>query len=149
MKTITLLVSAFLFAFSVAAQTEIEIGNEVFSDNYFDDLEEAAKSPEEVVYLDLSLQKLKSFPEVILTFKNVEKLLLPYNYYPSIPNEIGQLDKVKELDISGSYYMNHLPIDGLKDMESLEKIIISDHKLVDGEIEKLRKALPSCTIITD
>jgi Leucine-rich repeat (LRR) protein len=149
MRTLTVLISILFFGLSVSAQTEVKIGSEVFSENYFDNLDAAAKSPEKVVYLDLSLQKLKSFPEVILTFKNLEKLLLPYNYYPSIPNEIGQLDKVKELDISGSYYMNHLPIEGLKDMESLEKIIIKDHKLVAGEIEKLREALPSCTVITD
>ncbi|MEX0811342.1 MAG: hypothetical protein WD048_03930 [Chitinophagales bacterium] len=150
MKTILFVLSICLLDFSIAqAQTEIEISDETFSKNWYNDIDKAASEPENVVFLDLSLQKLKTFPEEILEFKNLEKLYLPFNYYPAIPNEIGQLDKVKELDISGSYYMNRLPIEGLKEMESLEKIIVKDHKLVAGEIDKLREALPGCTIITE
>lgn len=150
MKNLMFLIGIFAASiFYAQAQTEVVIGEEVFSGNWFSDLDEASKEPEKVIYLDLSLQKLKTFPSEILKFTNLEKLYLPYNYYPSIPDEIAVLDKVKELDISGSYYMNHLPIEGLKGMKSLEKIMISDNKLVAGELDKLRKALPGCTIVAD
>ena len=103
MKNIFALTILFLAFISVNAQTEVQIGNEVFSENYFTDLDKASQSPEKVFYLDLSLQKLKVFPTEILAFNNLEKLLLPFNYYPSIPAEIEKLDNVKVLDISGTY----------------------------------------------
>lgn len=149
MKQVSITTFVLLVIFQIKAQTEIEISNEAFSENWFDNIDEAVKEPENVFYLDLSLQKLKTFPLEILEFNKLQKLYLPFNYYPSIPDEIGKLDKVTELDISGNYYMNHLPIEGLMDMESLKKIIVKDNKLAAGEIEKLQKALPGCTIITD
>lgn len=129
-------------------EKSVEVTDLMFSENWFNDLDEAKKNPDKVLYLDLSLQKLKKFPEVILTFKNVEHLYLPYNYWPSIPDEIGNLKHLKVLDLSGNYYLNHLP-EGLGNLKNLETLIIQDNKLADGEVEKARKMLPGCKIVTD
>lgn len=129
-------------------KTEIELDTIMFSKNWFNDLEEAKANPDKVYYLDLSLQKLRTFPKEILEFKNVKKLFLPYNYWSSIPDEIGTLSKVETLDLSGNYYMNHLPA-GLGKLKNLKEFTIKDHKLVAGEIEKFRKMLPSCKVLTD
>ncbi len=129
---------------------EVELDpNLMLSENWFNDLEKAKQNPEKVLYLDLSLQKLKSFPKEILTFINTERLYLPYNYWPSIPEEIGILSKVKILDLSGNYYMNYLPKEGLSKFKNLELFIIKDNKLAAGEIDKIRKLLPDAKIVTE
>ncbi|HXH18817.1 MAG TPA: hypothetical protein VNJ07_07005 [Chitinophagales bacterium] len=121
----------------------------MLSENWFNDLEKAKQHPGQVLYLDLSLQKLRAFPKEILTFKNVERLYLPYNYWPSIPDEIGILTRVKILDLSGNYYMNYLPLEGLSKLKNLELFIIKDNKLAAGEIEKVRKLLPHTKIVAE
>ena len=129
---------------------EVELDNDlIFSENWFSDLGKAKQIPEKVLYLDLSLQKHKIFPKEILTFKNAERLYLSYNYWTSIPDEIASLTNVKILDLSGNYYMNYLPKEGLSKMQNLELFIIKDNKLATGEIEKIRKLLPNAKIVAE
>ncbi len=145
-----------LFSFSLTpAMAQLQDDNEViitdlmFSENWFNAVEDAKGTPAKVFYLDLSLQKNKTFPKEILTFKNLERLYVPYNYWESIPNEIGTLSKLQILDISGNYYMNRLPLEGLKKLSNLREIIVKDHRLAAGELDKLRKALPNCKVVTE
>jgi len=152
MKTLNLflllLASSTLFA-QEQGKNEVKITELMFSENWFSDLEKAKAHPDKVLYLDLSLQKLKSFPKEILTFKNLERLYIPYNYWPSIPEEIGTLTKLQILDISGNYYLNHLPIEGLSKLKNLKEFQVKDNKLVAGEVAKLRKALPNCKVVSE
>lgn len=129
--------------------TEVEITDVMFSDNWFSDLEKAKANPDKVLYLDLSLQKHKTFPPEILTFKNLERLLVPFNYWESIPNEIGTLTKLKVIDLSGNYYLNHLPVEGLAKLKNLRELTIKDNKLAKGEIEKVKLALPKCKVVAE
>lgn len=140
------LASVSLFA---QESTEVEITDVMFSDSWFSDLAKAKANPDKVVYLDLSLQKHKTFPMEILTFKNLERLLVPYNYWESIPNEISKLTKLKAIDMSGNYYLNHLPIEGLKKLPNLRELTIKDNKLAKGEVEKVKTALPKCKVVTE
>ena len=133
----------------VQGENEVQITDLMFSENWFSDLEKAKASPEKVLYLDLSLQKHKTFPKEILTFKNVERLYLPYNYWTSIPEEIGTLSKLKILDLSGNYYLNYLPKEGLSKLTNLHEFQIKDNKLAKGEIEKAKQLLPNCKIVTE
>lgn len=153
MKNLKLILIALFMSGTLHAQiqgeNEVKITNLMFSENWFSDLEKAKNNPDKVLYLDLSLQKHKTFPKEILTFKNVERLYLPYNYWPSIPEEIGTLTKLKVLDLSGNYYMNYLPKEGLSKLKNLEEFTIKDNKLVKGEIEKIRKQLPNCKFIVE
>jgi len=143
--------------FSIPGYSQEQKGNEevaidndlVFSENWFTDLQQAKASPDKVLYLDLSLKKNKTFPPEILTFKNVERLYLSYNYWSSIPEEIGTLANVKILDLSGNYYLNHLPKEGLSKLTKLELLLIKDHKLVAGEIDRIKKLLPNTKVVTD
>jgi len=129
---------------------EVELDpNLMFSENWFSDLESAKQNPDKVLYLDLSLKKLKSFPREILTLKNLERLYLPYNYWTSIPEEIGTLTRLKVLDLSGNYYMNYLPKEGLSKLTNLQLLLIKDNKLAGGEIAKVRSLLPNTKIVTD
>ena len=127
----------------------VELDNDImFSDNWFSDLEKAKQNPDKVLYLDLALRKLKTFPKEILTFKNVERLYLSVNYWSNIPDDIGTLSKLKIIDISSNYYLNYLPKEGLSGLKNLELLIIKDNKLAAGEIEKVKKLLPGTRVVT-
>lgn len=130
-------------------ENEVAITDIMFSENWFSDLEKAKAEPDKVFYLDLSLQKHKTFPKEILTFENLERLYLPYNYWPSIPEEIGTLTKLKVLDLSGNYYLNFLPKEGLSKLVNLREFLVKDNKLAKGELDKVRLSLPDCKIISE
>lgn len=132
----------------VSAQNEVQLDNKRFSENWFSDLEEAKKNPDKVLYLDLSLQKLKQFPTVIFTFKNLKELHLSYNYWPSIPAGLNKLQHLELLDLSGNYYMNKLPAD-LEQLTFLEKLIIKDNKLTAAEVSRAQKALINSDVIVE
>lgn len=143
-------ICSFLCSTLTFAQTTdgIDLSDLMFSENWFSDLDEAVAQADKVYYLDLSLQKKREFPEQIFQFKNLQKLFLSYNYYASIPDRIGELHNLRLLDLSGNYYMNTLP-EGLWELQSLERLIIEDHKLIPSTIEEARKKLPHTKIITD
>jgi Leucine-rich repeat (LRR) protein len=143
------IVFTFSFFLSVAlhAQTEIRLDSLMFTENWFNDLEEAKKHPDKVWFLDLGLQKLRIFPKEILQFKNVKRLYLSVNYWPSIPDEIGNLKQLEILDISSNYYLNKLP-EGLQNCTALKELIVKDNKLNPGEIDKIKKLMPHLHIIT-
>ena len=63
-------------------------------------LEQASKTPLSVEVLDLSNQSLSSFPNEILSFTNLRKLLLNDTHIPSIPDEIGTLIHLKVLELN-------------------------------------------------
>ena len=127
---------------------QIELDKKRFSEHWFSDLDEAKKQPEKVYYLDLSLQKLRSFPEVIFSFKNLKELHLSYNYWPSIPAGLSGLQHLELLDLSGNYYMNKLPADTEK-LAFLEQLLIKDNKLNASEVDRAHKSLINTEIVTD
>ena len=148
-----MMMPVFLAMLSTIAQaqssSEGELDDIMFSENWFSDLDKAKQQPEKVRYLDLSLKKLKTFPPEIFQFKNIERLYLPYNYWSSIPDEIGTLTKLKIFDISGNYYLNFLPKEGLSKLPNFEQLIVKDNKLSAGEITQIRKLMPKVKVVTE
>ncbi len=153
MKKLFVLSIISIFTFALIAQeqeTEVELDiSLISSENWFSNLEEAKANPDKVFYLDLSLQKLKTFPKEILTFKNLKRLHVPNNYWTTIPDEISTLIQLEIMDISSNYYMKKLPTEALSKLKNLKQIVIKDHALAAGEIDKLKKALPNCKIEAD
>ncbi|CAN5205769.1 hypothetical protein BH09BAC1_BH09BAC1_29150 [soil metagenome] len=132
---------------TLIAQTQVVLDDKMFSGNWFDSMDDAKKNPEKVYYLDLSLQKLKTFPVEIFTFTNLKELYLPYNYWTSIPaTGWEKLAKLEILDLSGNYYLNKLPSDGLGQLKALKSLLLKDNKLNAGEAEKAAKALPNAKV---
>ena len=145
MKPLLFSIILALSAFSGFAQ-QIELENKRFSPSWFSDLEKAKASPDKVIYLDLSLQKLKSFPKEIFTFKNLKELYLSYNYWVEIPAGFGALTQLEMLDLSGNYYLNKLPSD-IGNLKTLKELDVKDNKLNKGEVEKARAALPHAKVL--
>ena len=147
MRTDIIIVTMLFFSFLKAeAQTEIKLDSLMFTENWFSNIVEAKAKSEKVLYLDLGLRKLKTFPAEILTFKNVKRLYLSVNYWPSLPDEIGNLKELELLDISSNYYLNKLP-EGLQNCTNLKELIVKDNKLNAGEVDKIKKLMPGLKVI--
>lgn len=148
-QTILILLLTMAGTGTILAQTEVELDNKMFGGNWFDTMEEAKQKPNEVYYLDLSLQKLKTFPVEIFNFPNLKELHLPYNYWSSLPaTGWERLTKLEILDLSGNYYLNKLPVDGLAQLKALRSLLLKDNKLNAGEADKVAKALPNAKVET-
>jgi Leucine-rich repeat (LRR) protein len=148
MKKYGFLLFVWVLSFNAQAQKEIKLDSLMFTPEWFSSIEEAAANPEKVLFLDLGLQKLRTFPKEILTLKNVQHLYLSANYWASIPEEIGNLQQLKVLDLSSNYYLKKLP-DSLVKCVALEELIIKDNKLNPGEVARIRKLLPAVNVYTD
>ncbi len=148
MKIFFLAAAIYSFCFFTSealAQTEVAIEDVMFSDKWYSDLDDALANAEKVRYLDLSLQKLREFPMDILKLKHLTHLYLPFNYFPSVPGEIKQLEALEELDLSGTYYLNSLP-DELGELKNLKKLIVKDNMLPASVEQKIKNLLPNCEV---
>ncbi len=68
----------------------------------YESIESAENNPLEVYRLDLTKQKLKTFPDAIFHFPNLNELILDRNKIDSIPSELAQLDFLQILSLSGN-----------------------------------------------
>lgn len=66
----------------------------------FTNLEDALKTPDKVIKLELKRKKYKTFPKEILAFKNLQYLNLSKNSIRQLPEELGQLKNLQYLNIS-------------------------------------------------
>ena len=145
-------ITLILILFSVGAIAQQDASDDVIvnanltKEHWYDDLDKAKQNPSDVRFLDLSLEKRRTFPDVVFTFNNLKELYAPYNYWRSIPSQIGEMQSLRILDLSGNYYLSKLP-DALGKLKNLEKLVLKDHKLAPGEVEAIKKELPNTKVI--
>ena len=80
-------------------------GQKKMSKKYISTIEmaENCTNPDTVKILMLNKLYLINFPEVVLRFKNLEKLDLSDNYIEQVPSKIWGMKKMKFLSLSGNY----------------------------------------------
>jgi len=126
----------------------------------FSSLEEALKSPEHVIKLDLSKQNLTSVPSGISKLPNLQELNLSGNQLERLNNDISSLNNLQVLDLSGNkftsvpnevcslkklkaLYLNGNQIKSLGDeiscLKNLEKLFVQNNQLntLSADIGKL------------
>lgn len=134
MKNIILLVTIqFSILISGLSQEGPLIQKEYYS------IEEALKSPNSVVRLNLNESKLELPEGVFRNFKNLEYLSLKNDHLKVFPAEIVELDKLKILDISGNDF-DVLPLNFFK-LKNLEELYLNDENYLNLEasLERLKK----------
>ncbi len=89
-----------IFSQKMVAQTVLLDSLKLDTVYSYTSLEEALKSPEKVIKLELRKQKLKSFPMEILKFPNLQYLDLSKNNIKELPVEISQLKNLQYFAIS-------------------------------------------------
>ncbi len=86
------------FKISVNAQNLLNI-KDLDTCTVFSSIEEALKTPEKVLILDLSANNLNDIPEKIVQFKNLQVLNLANNSITKLPNEIFELKNLQILNL--------------------------------------------------
>ena len=97
-------------------------------------------------YLVLYSNKLKQFPKQILDLSKLEELSIAFNSVTELPSEIGNLKRLKYLDLKQNR-ISTLP----KSLYNLplERLILDFNPIKQAEVDKLQEALPNCHIQAD
>jgi Leucine-rich repeat (LRR) protein len=90
-------------------------------------LEEALLNPNEVRYLSLKHKKLRTLPQEIYQFKNLEILDLSKNRLEEIPSEIDKFKQLKEINVANNN-LTTLPIQ-IGQLIHLKKILASQNNI--------------------
>ncbi len=96
-----------------------------FENTVFNCVEEASKTPLEVVILDLSGQRLSRLPNDVLGYKNLQQLKLNETFIEQLPEGISELKRLKSIELNHSKEPNQkltsIPksIVALKELNSL------------------------------
>ena len=98
MKLKTIIISFLLYTTSLNAQ--LYKLSELDTIKEFKSLEEALKTPDAVIRLNLKGEKLKTVPKAVFLFKNLQELNLTKTRIDILPKEISELKNLQILNIS-------------------------------------------------
>lgn len=113
----------------------VHVGN--LPPGVYNSIEEALKSPDKVVVLDLKYKQLDAFPKEITQFKNLEQLDLAHNQITSIPAWVGELSGLRTLALNNNR-IAAVPAE-IGQLSNLGVLILSDNSIasIDPAIGKL------------
>ena len=126
---------------TVAQDVSMDQGIDAFfmEDGFYDNVADAKANPNDVFYLDLSLQspKLKSIPEVVYSFVNLKYLELGFNQVASIEDDILKLSNLEVIGLSGNKYLTKVS-EKIAEMPSLKEIHLKDTGLSADQLNGLK-----------
>jgi Leucine-rich repeat (LRR) protein len=114
-----------LFLLVSISQAQVDSTRKV-DETEFSDLKEALKNPSSVKRLNLSNQTFQMEDSLWLNFTNLEFLSLKNDHLMFIPSTIGDLPKLKILDISGNDF-KLLP-SSFSNLKTLEELFLNEEK---------------------
>jgi Leucine-rich repeat (LRR) protein/energy-coupling factor transporter ATP-binding protein EcfA2 len=117
------------------------------SNNQLTSLPQEIGSFEYLYYLDLSNNQLTSLPNEIGELLYLSTLNLSGNQLTNFPKEIGEFVYLYSLDLSGNQ-LTSLP-DEIGKLQYLYSLNLTGNNISKTEIEKIRRLLPNCEIITE
>jgi Leucine-rich repeat (LRR) protein/energy-coupling factor transporter ATP-binding protein EcfA2 len=117
------------------------------SNNQLTSLLQEIGSFEYLYYLDLSNNQLTSLPNEIGELLYLSTLNLSGNQLTNFPKEIGEFVYLYSLDLSGNQ-LTSLP-DEIGKLQYLYSLNLTGNNISKTEIEKIRRLLPNCEIITE
>ena len=142
LKTI-LLSTLCVFCFSASSQ---DVAHCESSDKYYS-LEDALEEHESCIRLDIAMLKLTSISPEIAKLVNLECLDLSFNRFSTLPAEMGQLKKLRVLNLTGTRFLVKVP-DVVYQLPALEELDLRDHPEWKGsQIEDAKKQLPHVLIL--
>ena len=113
----------------------------------YEDLETALENPQEVVKLDLSMQKLTKISPEIAKLTNLECLDLSFNRFTDLPQELKQLKKLRYINLAGTRFLTKAPA-VLKELESLQTVDLRDHpEWSEKQYAEAEKMLSGKTVV--
>ncbi|MDH5682097.1 MAG: leucine-rich repeat domain-containing protein [Spirochaetota bacterium] len=110
----------------------------------YKNLEEAISEADKVEVLDLSGQKINSFPKELLKLPRLRRLSLSFNQIKEIPESIVQMKSLKVLGLVDNQ-ITVLP-DNISQLKGLRVLYLMKNPLSGGEKRRIKKALPDCRV---
>ena len=143
-----LLSLSLLAAMSVSAQ--IEIDPYMMEEGWFEDVVLAAKTPDKVIYLALSMQhpKWKEVPPQVFEMPNVKRLDLSFNQVAHVADGIGRLLNLEFLNLEGNHYLTKIS-DEIAKLTKLRELNLIDARIPAADLARLKALLPNCKILTN
>ena len=92
----------------------------------FTTLDDALKTPDQVLRLNLSNQRFDKFPAEIIKFKNLQYLSLRNDHLKVVPAEIASLQNLRVLDLGGNDF-SLLPA-SFRKLRNLEELYLDEDK---------------------
>lgn len=134
----------FVFAF---VSCKSQYPNEYSGYQKYRSLDKALANKNNVKLLDLSNQELEVIPEGVFELIHLEVLILNNNKLEKIPRNIQSLQKLERLEIMKNQ-IDKLPLE-IVELKNLKKINVAYNRVNEKDVEFIKEALPSCTIITE
>ncbi|MCW3785222.1 leucine-rich repeat domain-containing protein [Plebeiibacterium sediminum] len=94
--------------------------------------------------IQAAMKKLEEFPVEACDLVQLNQLILKNNHIKTIPADIKKLVNLKRLDLSKNE-LTELPVE-LGELKELNTLVLKGNPLKAGEVEKIQKLLPDCTI---
>jgi Leucine-rich repeat (LRR) protein len=112
-------------------------------------IEEALNEKNDVIKLDIAMNKLTSIDPKIGELTNLECLDLSFNRISSLPNELSKLKKLRVLDLKGTRYLASLP-KITQQISNLQLLDLREHPEWGKEqFEEAVKMLPNTIVLID
>ena len=112
-------------------------------------IQEALAEVEDVIKLDIAMNKLTSIDPKIGELANLECLDLSFNKISNLPIEIANLKKLRVLDLKGTRYLTSLP-KIIQELTNLQLVDLRDHPEWNKEqFEKAINMLPNTIVLID
>jgi Leucine-rich repeat (LRR) protein len=100
--------------------------------------------------VNLSLNQFSSVPKVLEKLEHLHTLVLSYNSFSKLGNSLQKMKKLRHLDLRGvlgyrrARFIDYPELFELKQLKTLELSHFYD--IYEEDIQKLKNALPNCTI---
>jgi len=140
-KVLSIVVLRFVFfTSSITAQTPLLDSISLDTIKAFTSIEDASKHPEQVVKLELKREKLKSIPNEVFKFTNLQYLDVSKNNITEIPAEIKHLKYLQYLNVAKNK-LEKLPPE-IGELHNLKNLQIGQNELYGlppeiGNLEQL------------
>lgn len=134
----------------VKAQEGIPLSELIYSEHYFDNLEDALAAPEQCHYLDLAMQhpKLKTIPLEVYQLTQLRKLDAVFNQVRDVPDGIKALTELEELDLKGNAWLTSVS-EELKELKKLKRVNVKATGLSSKQIEEIKSWVPDgCEVLS-
>ena len=145
-----MLLPLLFISLGLQAQEGVPLSDLMYSEHYFDNLEEALAEPDKCFYLDLAMQhpKLKTVPVEVYQLTKLRKLDVVFNQVRDVPDGIKALTELEEIDLEGNAWLTKVSPE-LAELKNLKKVNVKSTGLSAKQIEEIKSWVPEgCEVLS-
>ena len=133
----------------MGASAQFEIDPYMMEEGWFENVNEAAKTPEKVIHLALSMQhpKWTEVPPVVFGFESLKRLDLSFNQVANVADDISKLQNLEYLNLEGNHYLTKISEEIAK-LPKLAELNLIDARIPAADLAHIIEILPNCKVLT-